>query len=151
MRSMFQSITKKNTALNCSEKIFPYNVCHDSKKSCTFILNIFNLKNVFFHKIDSTLSKTEKWTNKCFSNMLINDFYKVYYQNTIQIFCFRPIQRETIKITFTHHLRFQIIFCQQNSIFKVNSFLKSRKSNVIKNIDIDIYVLFNQKYMLWPT
>lgn len=66
---------KKNTALNCSEKIFPYNVCHDSKKTCTFILNIFNLKIVlFFHKIDSTLSKTEKWTNKCFSNMLINDF-----------------------------------------------------------------------------
>lgn len=66
---------KKNTALNCSEKIFPYNVCHDSKKTCTFILNIFNLKIVlFFHKIDSTLSKTEKWTNECFSNMLINDF-----------------------------------------------------------------------------
>lgn len=39
---------KKNTALNCSEKIFPYNVCHDSKKTCTFILNIFNLKIVLF-------------------------------------------------------------------------------------------------------
>lgn len=48
MRSMFQSITKKNTALNCSEKIFPYDVCHDSKKTCTFILNIFNLKIVLF-------------------------------------------------------------------------------------------------------
>lgn len=75
MRSMFQSITKKNSAFNCSENIFPYNVCHDSKKTCTFILNIFNLKIVlFFINIDSTLSKTEKWTNKCFSNMLINDF-----------------------------------------------------------------------------
>lgn len=75
MRSMFQSITKKNTAFNCSENIFPYNVCYDSKKTCTFILNIFNLKIVlFFINIDSTLSKTEKWTNKCFSNMLINDF-----------------------------------------------------------------------------
>lgn len=48
MRSMFQSITKQNTALNCSEKIFPYNVCHDSKKTCAFILNIFNLKIVLF-------------------------------------------------------------------------------------------------------
>lgn len=61
--------------LNCFEKIFLYNVCYDLKKICMFILNIFNLKIVFFfYKIDSILSKIEKWINECFSNMLINDF-----------------------------------------------------------------------------